>query len=126
MSNGPQSILSFSKEFRHTNIITYDGEIYLAFEFDDFGVHTRNIHTASIKQLIRGLKSIPSLIAIVAVSVEDKQKHSWKPFLVRSCNEIDRYISGVDIGFTFNPKHLYNKLLKSDGINHDVLYKWRR
>ena len=63
---------------------------------------------------------------MIVIDIEEKAEIAWKPFIVRSCNEIDRYISGVDVGFTFNPKHLYNKLLKYDDSNYQILYEWRR
>lgn len=126
VSNGPQARLAFSKEFKHCNIITFDGDIYLAIEFDGTGLITRGIDAPDTKTLIRGVKLIAPLIAIVVVEVHKRAKINWKPYLVRSCNEIDRYISGVHIGFTFNPKHLYNKLFKYNHSNYDILYDWRR
>jgi hypothetical protein len=126
VSSGIQSQLAFSKTFKHCNLITYDGEIWLATEFDLQGIHTRKIDAQKGSSLIRGIKHIESLIALVVVDVSDKVKVKWKPYIVRSCNELDRYISGVNIGLTFNPKHLYNKLLKYNGSNYEILHAWRR
>jgi len=126
ISSGIQAKLSFSKTFKHCNIITFDGEMWLATEFDLQGIITRRINVYTGKSLLRGLKHIESLIGIITVDVTERARHCWKPYIVRSCNELDRYISGVDVGFTFNPKHLYNKLLKHNGNNYRVLYHWRR
>jgi len=126
VSSGIQSKLAFSNIFKHCNIITYDGDIWIAIEFDLTGINTRHIDVYSASSLLRGLKHISSLIALVVVDVSERAKHIWKPYIVRSCNELDRYISGIDIGFTFNPKQLYNKLLKNQGSNYDILYHWRR
>jgi len=126
ISSGPQARFAFDKDFKHCNIICYDGSSWIATEFDLTGVLNRRIQVYSGPSLLRGLKYIPSLISIVTVMVEEKKKVCWKPFMVRSCNELDRYISGVDIGFTFNPKHLYNKLLKHEGSNYQILHLWRR
>lgn len=125
-SSGIQARLAFSEVYKHCNIITYDGDIWLAHEFDDSGFLTKHIKVYKSASLIRGLKYIDSLIGMVIVHVQDRVCIKWKPYIVRSCNEIDRYISGVDTGFTFNPKHLYNKLLKYHGINYEILYHWRR
>lgn len=125
-SAGPQAKLAFDKDFRHCNIITFDGDIYLAYEFDSFGLQTRRIYANKTTSLIRGLKYIDCLIALIVVEVYERRKTSWKPYLVRSCNEIDRYISGINIGFTFNPKHLYNKLYKYNETDYEILYDWRR
>ena len=125
-SSGPQARLAFSKTFKHCNIITFDGEIYLALEWDKSGIITRKINATSTKSLVKGLKHIDSLIAIIVVDIWNRKNIVWKPFIVRSCNELDRYISGVNIGFTFNPKHLYNKLLRYNRINYEILHFWRR
>lgn len=126
ISSGIQAKLAFSKEFKHCNVITFDGDIWIASEFDTTGIHNKKIKVYTGASLLRGLKYIDSLIGLIVVSVGQRAKTIWKPYIVRSCNEFDRYIAGVDIGFTFNPKHLYNKLLKYDGINYDILYHWRR
>ncbi|MBX4189675.1 hypothetical protein KW791_00035 [Candidatus Parcubacteria bacterium] len=77
--------------------------------------------------LIRGLKVIKELIAMVTVWIDKRARFPWKPWWVRSCNEFDRYVSGIDVGFTFNPRHLYAKLLKYDKVrNYEILQQWRR
>ena len=126
ISTGIQAKLAFDKDFKHSNIITFDGEIYLCMDFDSHGIHIRQITAPNSAALIRGLKYVDCLISIVAVEIEERMTLLWKPYMVRSCNEIDRYISGIDIGFTFNPKHLYNKLLRYNGSNYKILYHWRR
>lgn len=126
VSSGIQAKLAFSEVFKHTNIITFDGEVWIATEFDLYGIHNQRVKAHSGPSLLRGLKYIESLTAMVAVNVNERAQHHWKPYLVRSCNELDRYISGVNIGFTFNPKHLYNKLLRNNGTNYEILYHWRR
>ncbi len=127
VSTGIQAQLAFSSEFRHCNIITYDGEYWIAHEFDSSGFITRGLKVLSGEALVRMLRVIKSASAIVTVDIGQRPRHRWTPFVVRSCNEIDRYIAGVDIGFTFNPRHLYNKLLKYNGIrNYQILTHWRR
>ena len=126
-SSGVQARLAFSKEFRHCNIITYDGDHWVNTEFDSSGIIIRVLDVPRGRALIRGLKTIQSLMAMVIVDISDRKKVAWKPWWVRSCNELDRYLSGVDIGFTFNPRHLYNKLLRYNGKrNYQILHAWRR
>lgn len=126
-SAGPQAWLALSKEFRHCNTLVYDGEMWLLVEFDASGLKWRKINPGSFDSLWRGLKIVKSLVAMVCVAVDAPQKVSWKPFLVRSCNEIGRYTVGLGIGFTWTPRHLYNKLLALDGKrNYHVLRAWRR
>lgn len=127
VSSGVQAKLAFSKLFKHCNIITFDGDTWIVHEFDLEGIHARRVKVFSSSSFIRGLKYIDTLIAMVVVEVYSKASINWKPYIIRSCNELDRYLSGVDIGFTFNPKHLYNKLIKyNDSSNYEILYHWRR
>ena len=112
IANGAQSKLSFSQEFKHCNIITYDGRDWIMLDFDRTGFLTRKIYCRDGDQLIRSLHVIQDVTAVISVNIKERVKVIWKPWLARSCNEICRYTAGIDIGFTFNPVHLYGKLLK--------------
>lgn len=126
-SSGVQARLAFSEEFRHCNIITFDGQDWVMLDFDKTGLLTRRIYCTEGTSLLRHLKVIPEVSATVTVTVKERAIIGWKPWLVRSCNEICRYASGVDVGFTFNPIHLYWKLLKYRGKgNYEMLSHWRR
>jgi hypothetical protein len=127
ISAGPQAWLAFSKEFRHSTIIIYDGKHWINYEFDKTGFHTRVLNVTDSNRFISRLTLIKELSAIICVSLDTRTNFTWSPFLIRSCNEIDRYISSVEIGLTWNPKQLYFKLLKYDKIrNYEILYAWRR
>lgn len=127
ISTGIQAKLAFSNTYRHCNIITFDGYNWVSYELDSYGVHTRVLEVKDGWKLIRGLKHIQPLISMVTVWVEKRARFRWSPWWVRSCNEYDRYISAVDIGFTFNPTHLFTKLLKYDKKrNYEILHLWRR
>jgi hypothetical protein len=127
IATGVQAWLSFSEEFKHCNIITYDGSDWIMLDFDRSGLLTRKIKCPDGDSLIKNLPVIKDVTAIVTVSVNERHKSRWFPWWVRSCNEVCRYASGVDIGFTFNPVHLYSKLLKyRHSRNYEVLSAWRR
>lgn len=126
-SEGPSSRLAFSDEFRHCNVITYDGRDWVMVEYLPSGIITRVIHCESGVRLVNRLQLIPEATAIMALSINPRAKVRWFPWWVRSCNEVCRYVSGVDTGFTFNPVSLYRKLIKYDGKrNFQVLSHWRR
>jgi hypothetical protein len=77
--------------------------------------------------IIRNVQRMDSLIAAICVWRETPPKMKWRPLLVRSCNEICRMATGVNIGFTYDPIHLYRKLLKYDKrTNYEILHAWRR
>ncbi len=126
-ASGVQARLAFSEEFKHCNIITFDGKDWIMLDFDRTGLLTRRIKCKSGKTLLRNLHVVPEITAIMSVSIKDRKKTPWSPWWVRSCNEICRYASGIDIGFTFNPVHLYSKLIKyRHNRNYEVLSTWRR
>jgi hypothetical protein len=125
-SEGPSARLAFSSEFRHCNTITYDGRDWIMTEFLPSGILTRVIHCQDGARLVDRLQIIPEATAIISLSVDYRAKIRWFPWWVRSCNEVCRYVSGVDTGWTFNPCHLYKKLLKYDQRrNWIVLSHWR-
>ena len=125
---GVQSKLSFSKEFKHCNIISYDGKNYVATEFNSQGIITRVLNVSdNVVRFIDRLKMIEELTAIYSLYIPKRAEFTWKPFWSRSCNELVRYSGGIDLGFTFNPYHLFKKLRKYNGMkNYRIDYEWRR
>lgn len=47
-------------------------------------------------------------------------------FMFYTCNEIIRLISGINIGFTITPKHLYNKIICNKTPNYTIIDTWHR
>ena len=126
-ATGVQAGLAFSEEFKHCNVITYDGTDWIMVDFDRTGLLTRRIKCKDGARLIRNLRVVQDIIAIISVAIAGRAPVAWKPFWVRSCNEVCRYAAGIDLGFTFNPIHLYSKLLKYSGKrNYEMLSAWRR
>lgn len=124
---GKLNLLSFSKEFVHCNVITFDGSVWMQTTWAPEGIHLRHLQVTSIDRLFRAIRLIPSLTACVVVEINTPCQFKFSPFGVQSCNELCRYMTSVDIGFTWNPKHLYKKLLKYGKIkNYSVLMDWRR
>jgi hypothetical protein len=127
VASGVQSRLAFSDEFKHCNIITCDGRDWVMLDFDRTGLLNRAIHCKGGDTLLKSLPIIKEVTAIVTVCIKERAKFMWSPWWVRSCNEICRYAAGIDIGFTFNPIHLYYKLLKyRKGRNYEIISHWRR
>lgn len=127
IANGIQAKLAFSKEFKHCNTITFDGRDWIMFEFDRTGFVMRRINCISGHKLIKSLRIVKGVTAIVTVQVGIRSQAIWKPWLIRSCNEFARYAAGVDIGWTFNPYSLFKKLIKYNGTtNYKILSAWRR
>lgn len=132
-SEGKQHWMSFSKTYRHTNAIINNNGLWVYFDMDLQGIkyHILNPQPKSMARLIRLLKTNckKSLTALVAVEVKDEERPriSWKPWWIRSCNEFNRYLTGVDVGLSLNPRHLYKKLLRFDQkMNYRILNEWSR
>ncbi len=126
-ANGVQASLAFSKDFKHCNVVTFDGKDWIVLDFDRTGLLTRKINVSNADRLLTSLHVIREVTAVIAVSINARKKIRWKPFLIRSCNEICRYAAGIDIGLTFNPSHLHSKLLKyNNKKNYEIINAWRR
>lgn len=125
---GKQTKWNFNKEFLHCHVACCnDGVNFILFELTSNGIDHHIAPTTKATTFIRNVKRMEHLIGIVAVSVNEPPKMKWRPLWIRSCNELSRYVAGVDIGLTWNPIHLYNKLLQYDGKrNYEVLHHWRR
>lgn len=94
---------------------------------DKYGIHTRVLKVNDGGKLIKNLKVIKELTAMIAVDIENRAEYPWLPLWVRSCNELCRYVSGVGLGFCFNPVIFYKKLLRyGDSRNYEILAHWRR
>lgn len=124
---GKLNRFSFSKDFKHCNVITYQGSTWNQVTWSPYGIHIRPVKVTSIDSFFRSLRAIRTLTACVVVEIIKPHVFAFSPFGVHSCNELSRYTAGVNIGYTFNPRGLYKKLLKYDKIrNYTVLKDWRR
>ncbi len=127
-SAGIQSRLAFSKEFLHCSVIVCNDSEYIHTTFGGDGIVNRLIFPKGWKQLARLYPAlVPTLSALVIVEIDKRHIKKWSPLWVKSCNEVCRYVSGIQIGFTFNPRHLYAKLIKYDSkLNYKILHAWTR
>jgi hypothetical protein len=124
-ATGWQKIFNFSEKFRHLKVITYDGETMISHALNASGMHTEIIRNKNVTKLVSLLKRIPEVSAVVVASIEKRAAHVWKPLLFRSCSEHVRLITGIDTGWTLNPRHFYRKLL-SKKRNYKILINWRQ
>lgn len=127
ISTGVQASLAFSKRFKHQTTILYDGDTYTHYDFDSTGFVIRRLKVTKPDALLRALWAEEHLIALIVAEITKRKKVRWLPYIIRSCNEIARYVTSIDLGLTFNPKHFYKKLLKYDTArNYEILYHKER
>jgi hypothetical protein len=107
----------------------FEGESYVGLDLDATGIRHRVFRgdTYTAGSIIDIFKRLDSVTAVIAVTIEERKKIPWKVYMGRTCTELCRYFTGIDIGLTFNPKNMYKKLLKwDDKRNFKILYHWRR
>jgi len=116
-----------NKKYLHCNIIVFDGKHYVLLEVSTSGIDFRIVRTKSLLKLIGRLKTIESIESMICLSTSSRYKSKWFPLCIKSCNEFCKSVAAVDIGFTYDPVHLYKKLLKYDNQkNFEILYAWER
>ena len=118
---------TFSRITVHCNLITYDGDHWIMWEFGTSGITYRHIKSKSGASILRNIKRLPELSRIVTVDIPERVSIPWFMFMPRTCNEFCRYVAGINIGLTVNPRHLYTKLLTYEQKgNYTILHWWRR
>jgi hypothetical protein len=125
-AEGKQSRFAFNDDFKHCNVLYYEKGILVGMSETGIKLSLLKCHENSVKDIASTFKRLESLTSLIIVDIKERKKFRWFPWWVRSCNELCRYISGIDIGFTFNPVHLYNKLIKYSGKKYEIIYAWRR
>lgn len=114
------NIFTRGSKYKHVDIITYDGDVTVAFLFKRHGIETKFLKK-SLSKLMNSLFKCKSVESLIAVDVNNRQPSSHHLY-IHSCNELARKLSGVDIPFTWNPYCLAKKLLKFDGkTNYKIL-----
>lgn len=127
VASGKQARLALNENFKHCDVVTYDGDIYLHLSWNHQGIQTRRVKARSTRVLLRAFRCDPRITAIIAVYCEKRAATGWRPLRVQSCNEFCRFVSGMDIGFTWDPYSLYKKMLRYDHKrNYEVISAWRR
>lgn len=123
---GKQTIYT-TKGIKHCNVICYNGTDHVLFETDWHGIHYRVLSETTTLKLLKGIRIIPSLQSALVLEIFEKKQLRWFPLSLRTCNELCRYVTGVDVGITINPTHLIKKLLKyNNKRNYEIIHHWWR
>ncbi len=124
---GKYNRFTFSKQLVHCSLLCYQGDQCILFEIAPFGFIYRILKSNDVNKNLNAIKKLPLLSAFIAVFIKGPKKINEFPLKWYTCSEVCRHFSGVDVGWTFNPKHLYQKLLKyKDKTNYELLAHWRR
>ena len=123
---GLQRKFTFSDEFVHVNVITFDGETWIFHEYGSRGFECRVLRVKDSATLFRNLKRIDHITSIITLNVQREKCYKFRFLMPQACNNIMTQISGINIGYTINPAHLYKKLLKNKPTNFEILSTWRR
>ena len=123
------NLFTFSRDFKHVDVYIYNVQFNMWIGFrtgrDGITYSLSNIEDSS--KLINKLSEIKEINHIIGVQIRYRAYFPWIPLTIPMCNEFARMITGINVGFTWNPCNLYNKLLKYDGKrNYDIFFTWRR
>lgn len=126
-AQGVQDRFTFSKIFRHVDVFLFAQSKWVVVRLDSGGITFRVSKFLYGHEIVEHALKLKSVSRIVGVNIHKRAKHRWFPLWVRSCNELVRYVTGIDIGFTYHPRHLYRKLLYySHRKNFEILNMWGR
>lgn len=127
-THGINKSLTFSKDLKHCNIITFDGRGYVMTTLDQTGISSRIIRIGNLSKFLKRLPALmPDLSSIISTFINCRAKRKWNPLSINSCNEVSRRISGIDLPITFNVATLYYYLIYFNGKReYDIDYIWRR
>ena len=127
-SKGSASKIFCGKKYKHCSVLMYQGGKYTLCWSNGSVINIRVLKVKRIEGIIKRIKSDPEVQSIMSVEIsKELEQRKWFPLLINSCNEICRLVTGIDVGFTFNPKHLHNKLFLNDGLsNFKIDYYWER
>lgn len=114
------------KDFQSVYIFAFSDYRWIKFYFDKRGIQHKETNRTAGK-LLSILKRQHKVKTILIADVENPVSGWYFPLMIQSCNEIMRYLTGVDVGVTLNPFHLYRKLLKYDKKrNYSILFEWTK
>lgn len=115
----------FLKGFKHCALLVFDGQTVLF-----YGMHTDKILMRTnicndFDQYINYLLNIKSLVSYVILEVH-KPKSINGFIKVLTCNELIRMSTGINVGFTLTPNHLYKKICLNVSPNYTIIRLWNR
>jgi hypothetical protein len=126
-ATGKQDNYAASKYFRHVDVYTHTGDYWVVHRFGNHGIEYFISKFTNGADVLAHTVTIPAIVRVVAVDIETRATFRWVPLWGRTCNELARYLTGVNIGVTYSPRHLYSKLLRYDHRrNYTILTVWRR
>jgi hypothetical protein len=115
------------KDFLHAAVICYQGDVPVLMEASESGISYRVVKTSDMTNLMEKIILMPSLTNYVAVKINKGIFITEFPFKYFTCNEVCRFVSGVDIGLTLSPKHLFQKLVDfKNHKNYFLMNVWSR
>lgn len=126
-SNGVLARMPINEDFKHVSIVTFDGDVPFYLTLNQFGLAVNRLKVRDLGRFLTKMRGQPTVTAYLACDCDVRVVRPWRPFFIQTCNEVCRVVSGLDIGVTLTPAHLFKKVLKWDGKrNFQILSAWRR
>lgn len=126
-ARGKQAILS-ARDKKHVDLIVKLNDKITIFQYSGRGIEHQYSKATDMMLIMKKLLKLENVSHLILVKINKKcRRKNWFPIQLNSCNEVCRKISSVDIGWTFNPSHLYHKILmKRDKSNYSVVENWSK
>lgn len=113
--------------FRHCDYLMCDGDGWVSVTFGRRGVKMGAKWHINYAKVIKTIERIPEVSGYVVIKKTRDYIRRWFPIQLRTCNEMSRIMTGLNISFTSSPYALFKKLLKYNGErNYRILEYWTK
>lgn len=114
-------------KYKHVEMITHDDNNCISWTVGSLGLSYRELRDWPQKRFISHLWGIKKPQAMIVLRRHMFEMQPWRPLLIRSCNELYRYMANLDIPCSIWPCGFYKKLIRYNSIrNYTILEHWRR
>lgn len=121
------NLFTFSKYFKHVDIYTYEKGEWIGIRMGSEGITFAIAGYKHGIDILNEVQKIETIEAVIGAEIDERAYFGWQGITIPMCNELARAVTGIDIAFTWSPRHMYNKLLKYDRqSNYEIFYHWRR
>lgn len=116
------------KAFSHVSLLIQGKQGWYSFNPTDAMGEIREYAWKDSDRVLKTLTKVPTLshiVGLVLTSIKKPPKLYFPIMLPTACHNLVKYVSGVDLGWAFNPYFLYRQLLKYDQKrNYEIVRKW--
>lgn len=116
------------KNYKHCMLLIQDGltESIVLYGLHADGIAIRTSRCNSLERYLAHMVEYQRLVSYIVVDIKWSVRIKQPLIRVNTCNELVRIASGINVGFTRTPKHLYDKIYLQVSSQYTILKKWNR